>query len=132
MKKINLLTYLSFHVSNIILISIYLYPGSILGWLFYRDFQKQPQLTSDFVVLSSNHVYAFMILSVLGIFCYHKNKIKNLFIYLFSISIFLELLHTIIPHRSFEYQDLIGNFFGVFFIFISFKIYSLLKNKNDL
>ena len=86
----------------------------MVGWLFYGDIQKQPQLTSDFLIFSSNHVYAFLVLSFLGLFSYYKNKVKILFLYLFFISIFLELCHILIPQRSFEYQDLFGNFFGVF------------------
>ena len=58
MKKITLLTKIMFHICNIGLIILYLYPGSIMGWLIFRDFQKQPQITSDFLV-SSNHVYAY-------------------------------------------------------------------------
>ena len=74
MKKIYLLTKIIFHISNIGLIILYLYPGSILGWLIYEDFQKQPQITSDFVV-SSSHVYAFMFLSLLGMISYINKKI---------------------------------------------------------
>ena len=60
MKKLPLLTKTAFHTSNIGLILIYLYPGSVFGWLLYDDIQKQPQLTSDFIIFSTNHVYAFM------------------------------------------------------------------------
>ena len=127
MKKIFLLTKTIFHISNIGLILIYIYPGSIFGWIIYGDKQKQPQLTSDFLIFSSNHVYAFMLLSFLGIFSYHENKIKLLFSYLFFISIFLELCHILIPQRSFEFKDLAGNFLGVFFIFILLMSYKFLK-----
>ena len=127
MKKIFLLTKTIFHISNIGLILIYIYPGSIFGWIIYGDKQKQPQLTSDFLIFSSNHVYAFMLLSFLGIFSYHENKIKLLFSYLFFISIFLELCHIVIPQRSFEFKDLVGNFLGVFFIFILLMSYKFLK-----
>ena len=53
MKKKFLLKKIIFHISNIGLIFIYLYPGSIFGWLIYGNTQKQPQLTSDFVIFSS-------------------------------------------------------------------------------
>ena len=130
MKKIFLYTKSTFHVSNIGLILTYLYPGSILGWLLYSDKQKQPQLTSDFLLFSSNHVYAFLVLSFLGLISYYKNKAKILFIYLFFISIFLEICHIFIPHRSFQYQDIFGNFLGVFIIFIFFMLYQLLKSNK--
>ena len=126
MKKLPLLTKTAFHTSNIGLILIYLYPGSIFGWLLYDDIQKQPQLTSDFIIFSTNHVYAFMAVSLLGIISYNK-KNKILFLYLFFISIVLELCHALIPKRSFEYSDLFGNFLGVFLIFTLFKLYQFLK-----
>ena len=130
MKKIFLYIKSTFHVSNIGLILTYLYPGSILGWLLYGDLKKQPQLTSDFLLFSSNHVYAFLALSFLGLLSYYKNKAKILFIYLFFISLFLEICHIFIPHRSFQYQDIFGNFLGVFLIFIFFLLYQFLKSNK--
>jgi VanZ family protein len=130
MKKVSLLTKILFHITNILLIILYLYPGSILGWLIYGNIQKQPQITSDFI-FSSNHVYAFLILSILGLFSYYRKNIKILFLYLFFISIFLELLHYVIPQRSFEYKDLFGNFFGVLIIFLLFNFYKFFKKVYD-
>ena len=127
MKKIPLLTKITFHLFNIGLIIFYLYPGSIFGWLIYSDFQKQPQITSDFLIFSSNHTYAFIILSLLGVISSNDKKNEILFLYLFSISIVLELFHALIPKRSFEYSDLFGNFLGVLLIFILFKLYQFLK-----
>ena len=131
MKKISLLTKNTFHIINIMLIILYLYPGSILGWLIYGNIQKQPQITSDFIFFSSNHVYAFLILSFFGLFSYYMKNIKNLFIYLFFISIFLELCHGIIPQRSFEYKDLSGNIFGVLIVFLAFNCYRFFKKNYD-
>ena len=129
MKKIHLLTIIIFHISNIGLILLYLYPGSIVGWLIYSDFQKQPQIISDFSFISLNHVFAFIILSLLGVNSFNSKKIRILFIYLFFISIVLELCHVLIPERSFEYLDLIGNFLGVLLIFVLFNLYQFLKNR---
>ena len=130
MKKIFFLTKTIFHISNIGLILIYIYPGSIFGLLVYDNFQKQPQLTSDFMIFSSNHIYAFFILSLLGIISYYKNKAKILFFYLFFISIFLEICHIFIPQRSFENYDLYGNFLGVFFVFILFNFYKFFRGNK--
>jgi|TARA_Y100000389_G_scaffold138752_1_gene136498 hypothetical protein len=129
MKKIHLLTKIIFHTSNIGLVILYLYPGSVFGWLIYSDFQKQPQITSDFLLFSSNHTYAFIFLSLLGVISYDYKKIEILFIYLFSISIILELSHTLIPKRNFEYYDLFGNLLGVFIIFVLSKLYHFFKNR---
>ena len=127
MEKVSLLTRVIFHISNILLIALYLYPGSIMGWLLYGNIQKQPQITSDYVLFSSNHIYAFLTLSILGLFSYYSKNIKILFLYLFFISIFLELLHYVIPQRSFELKDLFGNFFGDLIIFLVFNIYKFFK-----
>jgi glycopeptide antibiotics resistance protein len=71
-------------------------------------------------------LYVFIVLSFLGIVAYQKTpKINLVIMYLFLLSIILELLHTIIPVREFEWDDLFGNILGVFFVIIIYKI----KNK---
>ena len=130
MKKISLFIKINFHICNIGLILVYLFPGSIFGLLIYDDIQTQPRLTPDFLIFSANHVYAFMFLSLLGLFSYYKNKIKILFLYLFFVSIFLELCHILIPQRSFEYQDLIGNNLGIILTFALFYIFKFLKGNK--
>ena len=119
-----------FYIANIILITLYVFPGSILGWLLYGNLGLQPQITSDFIV-SSNHVYAFMVLSFLGYISYENHKLNFLFIYLFSISIFLEMLHMIIPNRGFEFSDLFGNILGVLIIYFFCQIYNFFKNSKN-
>ncbi len=109
-----------FYLSNVVLFIFYLYPGSILGCLIYNDCKFQPQLTRDFLV-SSNHVYVFFIISILGLISF-KHKLKNIFIYLICISIILEIIHLIIPERGFELGDLFGNIIGVLISFLVFKI----------
>ena len=109
-----------FYLSNVVLFIFYLYPGSIFGCFIYSDCKIQPQLTRDFLV-SSNHVYVFFIISILGLIAF-KHKLKNIFIYLICISIILEILHLIIPERGFELGDLFGNILGVFISFLIFKI----------
>ena len=103
---------LIFHIFNIIFIILYIYPGSIMGFVLYRDFNKQPQITPDFMTISSNHVYAFILFSTLGLLSYLNNQ-KRLILYLFFISIFLELTHLFIPNRSFQFSDLFGNIIGL-------------------
>ena len=110
-----------FYIANIVLISLYIFPGSILGWILYNNAGLQPQITSDFIV-SSNHVYAFMLLSTLGYIAYKKENLNLIFIYLFSISILLEILHIFIPNRGFEFSDLFGNIIGVLLLYLYHKI----------
>ena len=116
-----------FYLANVVLIVLYLFPGSILGWILYKDAGLQPQITSDFIV-SSNHVYAFITLSLLGYISYEREKLNLLFVYLFFISISLELMHIIIPNRGFEFSDLFGNVVGVLIIYSYWKIYNSFKN----
>ena len=111
-----------FYIANLVLIVLYVFPGSILGWLLYGNVALQPQITSDFLV-SSNHVYAFTAISILGYLSYEKNKLNFIFIYLFFLSILLEVLHLIIPNRGFEFSDLFGNVLGVLLIYSYQKIY---------
>ena len=101
-----------FHVLNIIFVFLYVYPGSLLGFYIYKDISKQPQISADFFMLSSNHVYAFILLSSVGLMSYF-NSLKIIILYLISISIILELLHLFIPNRSFQFSDLFGNITGV-------------------
>ena len=127
-NKIISIIRLLFYFANIILAVLYLFPGSILGWLLYDNMYKQPQITSD-IIVSTNHVYAFILLTILGVFSFN-NKIKELFLYLFSISIIFELLHLIIPNRGFEFSDLFGNIIGVLIIYLMKNIFYILNRKK--
>ena len=128
-KIVSITKYL-FHISNIVLIVFYLFPGSILGCIIYNDCKIQLQLTSDFIV-SSNHVYVFIIISLLGFIAYSKKSVFiRIITYLFFMSIFLELLHSVIPERGFEIKDLAGNIVGVAISLIIFLIFKLRK-KNE-
>ena len=117
-----------FHIINLLFLIFYLYPGSILGFFIYNDFNKQPQVTSDFVFFSSNHVYAFLILSTLGLISYLDKK-KFVISYFIFLSVILELFHLVIPNRSFQFYDLFGNILGVLIPIIILNIYFYLRKK---
>ena len=122
MKKLKLFFKTGFYCANIILITLYLFPGSILGCFVYKDCYKQPQITQDFIV-STNHLYAFILLTCLGIFSFHNTKkINFLILYLLLLSIILELFHIIIKNRGFEIEDLFGNIVGVILVTLIYKI----------
>ena len=78
--------------------------------------------------ISSNHLYAFMVLSILGLWAYFENHKLIIINYLIFISIILEFLHLFIPNRSFQYSDLFGNILGVIISIIIFYLYKLWRN----
>tara|TARA_B100000795_G_C22720696_1_gene407310 strand:+ start:122 stop:523 length:402 start_codon:yes stop_codon:yes gene_type:complete len=127
----NKISILGFHLTNLVFIIFYLYPGSIFGCYLYNNCYIQPEITGNFIIssnywVSSNHFYIFIILSAVGIFSHHNvSRVKFLIIYLFLLSIILEVLHLIIPNRGFEWADLFGNILGVLLVIIIYK----LKNK---
>ena len=113
-----------FHILILLLIILSLYPGSILGLLLYGDFRLQPQITKDFLYISSQHLYSYLLVSTLGFFSYLRDKKFNLVvIYLFFLSIILEVAHLVISERSFQIEDLTGNILGVLIAYIIVLIY---------
>ncbi len=109
-----------FYLCNLILIFLYLFPGSLLGCYFYNDCKIQPQITANFIV-STNHLYAYIVLSVIGFLTFRKkNQFNILSIYLIFLSIVLEVLQYFVPNRSFEFSDLFGNLAGVIIAIILF------------
>ena len=107
-----------FYLINLILIFLYIYPGSLLGQFIYGDKKIQPQLTADFII-SSNHFYVFILLSIIGFFSFLRiNQINILIAYLILLSLSLEFLHLIIPERTFQWSDLFGNLLGVIVVIL--------------
>ena len=107
-----------FYLINILLIILYLYPGSLLGWIIYDNKSIQPQITPNFII-SSNHFYVFMLVSIIGFLTFPNFK-KNLFLitYLIFLSVTLEIFHLAIPERSFQWSDLFGNLLGVIVVIL--------------
>ena len=117
-----------FYLCNLILVILYLFPGSLLGWFLYNDLSLQPQITPDFII-STNHLYAYIVLSVIGFLTFRKNNQFNILsIYLIFLSIVLEVLQYFVPNRSFEFSDLFGNLAGVVIAIIIFYFFK--KNEN--
>jgi len=119
-----------FHIFTLLLIILSLYPGSILGFLLYGDFGLQPRVTKDFGYISSNHLYAYFLISVLGFFSYLRDrKFKLVVIYLFFLSIILEVVHLVIVERAFQIADLTGNILGVLIAYTIVLIYKLWRKQ---
>ena len=115
-----------FHISTLFLIIISLYPGSLLGYLFYGDLSQQPNLVENPFGTTINHFIYYLYVSLLGFFLYLKNQIFQKLVYgLFILSVILEVLQFIIPNRSFQLGDLIGNILGVLVAYFVVKTYLL-------
>ena len=118
-----------FYITNFILILLYLFPGSLIGCFLYDDCKLQPQITPD-LIISTNHLYAFALLSLIAFLTFKKtDKITLVTLYLIIISIVLELFHHFIPERSFEYSDLFGNLIGVIIIIFFFNLLKKYENS---
>ena len=118
-----------FYFSFIILLILYLFPGSLIGYFLYGNLGKQPDFISNPIGTSINHLISFFYLSMLGfIFRINKKKLINSFSFLFLISVILELLHHFIPNRAFEFNDLYANSLGVMLAFLIFKFFKKLQN----
>ena len=128
-KIISFLKYI-FHISVILLIVVSLFPGSLLGFLFYHDLSRQPILFDNPFGTSVNHFISYFYISILGLCLYLRNeKFQKLVYILFFLSIMLEVLQITVPNRAFQFYDLIGNFFGVLVAYFLVKTY-LYFNKT--
>ena len=113
-----------FHISVLFLIIISLYPGSLLGYLLYGDWGQQPNLIKNPFGTTINHFIYYFYVSLLGFFLYSRSENFTKLVYgLFFLSAILELFHFIIPNRSFQLGDLIGNILGVVVAYSVLKIY---------
>ena len=118
-----------FHISVLFLIIISLYPGSLFGYFFYGDISQQPNLIENPFGTTINHFICYLFISLLGFFLYLKsNNFKKLAYALFFLCIILEILHLIVPNRSFQFSDLIGNILGVLVAYFLVKIYQRFVN----
>ena len=119
---LKLIIYL-YYLSLVVLLFIYLFPGSIIGYFLYGDINKQPSLVSNPIGTSINHFFYFTYLTFLAlIYSQSKKKFINSFLFLFILSVFLELLHFFIPNRAFELNDLLSNGMGILIIFFLSKL----------
>ena len=118
-----------FHISVLFLIIISLYPGSLIGYFLYGDWGQQPNLIKNPFGTTINHFIYYFYVSLLGFFLYSRSENFTKLVYgLFFLSAILELFHFIIPNRSFQLGDLIGNILGVVVAYSVLKIY-LFFNK---
>ena len=120
-----------YYFSLILLLILYFFPGSLVGYILYGDFGRQPDFIPNPIGSSINHTLAFFYLSILSLIRHMKEKsFSQTKFFLISLSILLELSHYFIPNRSFEYQDLLGNLFGVTISIVIIKLILFFKERN--
>ena len=66
-----------YYFSLIVLFILYLFPGSLIGYILYGDFGKQPDFIPNPIGTSINHALAFFYLSILGSISYMRDKSFN-------------------------------------------------------
>ena len=126
--KIRIVRYL-YYFSLTGLLILYLFPGSLIGYFIYEDFNRQPDMISNPMGTSINHALAFFYLSILGLISYMRGDgFNQTIIFLLILSIVLELSHLIIPNRSFQSLDLFANLLGTFLAIVVIFFYKRLKN----
>ena len=129
MIKIKLILKPIFYISIIFLLVISLFPGSLIGYFLYNDIGRQPSMIDNTFGPTLNHFIYYFYVSLLGFFLYSRRENFTKLVYgLFFLSVILELFHFMIPNRSFQLGDLIGNILGVVVAYSVLKIY-LFFNK---
>ena len=124
-----LLEYL-YYFSLFFLFVLYLFPGSLIGYLLYGNLWKQPDLIPNPFSTSINHLIYFLYITILGLVVRLRYKIfLNSLFFLFSLSIVLELSHWFIQNRAFEYYDLFANSIGVVIAYLFINVFLKLKIK---
>ena len=106
-----------YYFSLIILLILYLYPGSLVGYFLYGNLEQQPNLIPNPIGTSINHLIFFSYITTLALII--RSKAVNIFTdykMILFISFILEILHFVIPNRAFEFYDLIANILGVLII----------------
>ena len=117
-----------YYFSLITLLILYLYPGSLIGYIFYGDLGKQPDIIPNPIGTSINHALAFFFISMISLIGHIRDKnFDKIIIFLIFLSIVLELTHNIIPNRSFQFFDLLGNLLGSFLAILIIIFYKKFK-----
>ena len=103
-----------YYFSLLTLLILYLFPGSLIGYFLYGNLGQQPNLVTNPIGTSINHLVFFSYITTITIIV--RLRVKNIFTsykFILFIAGILEILHLIVPNRAFELYDLIANVVGV-------------------
>ena len=128
-SKFKLIEYV-YYFSLLVLVILYFFPGSLIGYLLYGNLAQQPNFIPNPFGTSINHLIIFSYITLLAIIIRVKEKnILNNYLFIIFISCVLEIFHLIVPNRAFELYDLLANFTGVVIILL---INSFIKWRKHL
>jgi VanZ family protein len=111
---------LIFFGSIFVLIVLSLYPGNLIGLIFFGDDSTVPGSDKMY------HFLSYLLTSTFGFLAYSNKDFFRLLLFLLSLGFFLEASQLWIPNRYFEFLDLIANFSGVL---LSFLLFVILQKK---
>ena len=118
-----------YYFSFVILLILYLYPGSLIGYFLYGNLGQQPNLIPNPIGTSINHLIFFSYITILAFLV--RVKVKNIltnYKTILFVAFISEILHLIIPNRAFELNDLFANSAGVLSAFFTLIFIKKLKN----
>ena len=122
------LTKYVYYSSLIVLLVLYLFPGSLIGYFLYGNLGQQPNFIANPIGTSINHLIFFSYITVLVIIV--RSRVRSIFtdykVVLF-IACILEISHFIVPNRAFELNDLIANIAGVVIVLSINNLFKWLK-----
>jgi VanZ family protein len=124
------LTEYVYYFSLVVLLILYLFPGSLIGYFLYGNLGQQPNFITNPIGTSINHLIFFFYITILAIII--RQRVKNIltsYKVILFFSCILEILHLIIPNRAFEFYDLLANIFGVIIVLL---IYNFTKWPKPL
>ena len=109
-----------------------MFPGDIVTYFIYGEFRhnenvKQNPIGSSvhWVIntggYSLNHTIIFFYITFVGLYIFFKRNSIVAILTFISTSIIFEILHFIIPNRSFELIDLVSNIIGVIAAILIFQ-----------
>ncbi len=113
------ITEYAYYLSLVILLILYLFPGSLIGYLLYGNLGQQPILVDNPIGTSINHLIFFSYITLMAVII--RSKVKNIFTNykaILFISCILEIFHFLVPNRAFEITDLIANISGVVLVLL--------------
>ena len=86
MGQIKHLISLIYKTLVLLLLILYLFPGSLIGWLLYGDLGQQPEIIKNPIGTSINHLFYFGLLTLVGLLS--NSTKKKCFISYFSLCCF--------------------------------------------